>query len=94
MKTIKKVPVQLIEIKEGEYIPNEMEYGILYYSKEYKGLGHLCCCGCGQKTYIPIKEGEWSVYPNNGKVTVTPSLQQLNGCKSHYIITDGFANIV
>lgn len=94
MKTLKQVPVELVELQEGEYIPEEMEFGKLYYSKEFKGLNHLCVCGCGQKTFIPIKDGEWSVFPNNGKVTITPSLLQRNGCKSHYIITNGNANLV
>ncbi len=94
MKTLRKVPVELIELKEGEYIPEEMEFGKLYYSEEFKGLSHLCVCGCGQKTFIPIKEYEWSVFPNNGKVTIQPSLLQRDGCKSHYIITNGIANIV
>lgn len=94
MKTLKKVPVQLVELMPGEFIPEEMEFGKLYYSKEFQGLNHLCVCGCGQKTYIIVKEGEWTVSPNNGKVTITPSLLQRNGCKSHYIITEGIANIV
>lgn len=94
MKTLKKVPVELIELKEDEFISEDLEFGKLYYSNNYSVLVHLCCCGCGQKIAIPIKEGEWSVFPNNGKVTITPSLQHWNGCKSHYIITDGIANIV
>jgi hypothetical protein len=94
MKTLKQVPVELVELKEGEYMPNEMELGKLYYSKEFGGLGHLCLCGCGQKTYITIGDGEWTVFPNNGKVTITPSLHHRFDCKSHYIITNGVANLV
>ena len=30
MKTLRKVPVELIELKEGEYIPEEIEFGKLY----------------------------------------------------------------
>lgn len=94
MKTLKQVPVELVELQEGEYIPENLEFGKLYYSKEFGGLSHLCVCGCGQKTYIPIRDGEWSVFPNNGKVTITPSLLHRFDCKSHYIITNGIANIV
>ena len=94
MKTIKKVPVELIELAEDEYIPSEMEFGKLYYSKQYSCLMHLCVCGCGQKTCLTTKAGDWSVFPNNGSVTITPSILQRNGCKSHYIITNGIANIV
>ena len=94
MKTIKKIPVELILLKKGEYIPENMEFGKLYYSPEFNGMNHLCLCGCEQKTYILIKDGEWSLSENNGKVTITPSILQRNGCKSHYIITNGIANLV
>lgn len=93
MKTLQKVPLELIEV---EFIPefNEMESGKLYYSKEYKIANHLCPCGCGKQTPIPIKEGEWNLTINNGKATISPSILHRFGCKTHYIITDGVANIV
>lgn len=47
MKTLKKVPIELVEIKEGEFIPHELEFGKMYYSKEYSVANHLCLCGCG-----------------------------------------------
>lgn len=94
MKTLNRVPIELIEIKEGEFIPEKLEFGKLYYSKEYSGAAHLCLCGCGMKTYIEIKEGEWSINNDNDKLTVKPSLLHMNGCKSHYIITNGIANFV
>ena len=93
MKTLHKVSLELVEC---EFIPpyKEMEFGKLYYSKEYKITNHLCPCGCGMQTPIPIKEGEWNMTINNGKATLSPSILQLNGCKTHYIITNGVANIV
>ena len=94
MKTLKRVPIELVEITEGEFIPNKLEFGKLYYSKEYSVANHLCLCGCGVQAPIPIKDGEWSIANNNNKLTVKPSLQQLFECKSHYIITNGIANFV
>lgn len=94
MKTIKQVLVELIELKEGEYIPDKMEFGKLYYSKEFNGSNHLCLCGCGHQCYLPIKKDEWSLTNNNGKVTIHPSILQRFECKSHYIITNGKANFV
>jgi hypothetical protein len=93
MKTLKKVPLELIEV---QFIPeyNQMEFGKLYYSKEYKTTNHLCPCGCKMQTPLPIKENEWSLIINNGKATITPSIQHRFGCLSHYIITNGIANIV
>lgn len=92
MKTLKKVPLELIKTK---YIPENMEFGKFYYSEEYEVANHLCVCGCEMKAPIPICEGEWSITEHdNGKFTVSPSLLHRNGCKSHYIITNSIANIV
>ena len=93
MRTIKKVSYELVEV---EFIPpfEEMKAGILYYSPTYKTVNHLCPCGCGEQTPIHIKQGEFTIEINAGKATITPSLFRRMGCKSHYIITNGVANIV
>jgi len=96
MKTIKQVPIEIIELKEGEYIPENMEFGKLYYSKEFDGSSHLCLCGCGVKCYLPIQPNisGWLLTIQNNKPTITPSILQRFECKSHYIITNGIANFV
>lgn len=91
MKTIKKVPFELVEVV---FIPENMERNKIYYSKDYSVSNHLCPCGCGSQTPLPIKEGEWALSITSGKVTIIPSIQHRFNCKSHYIITDGVANIV
>jgi hypothetical protein len=94
MKTIKQVPVELVELKENEYVPDVMEFGKIYYSEFFEGAKHLCLCGCGKDCYLPIKSGEWDLHKNGGKTTITPSILQRFECKSHYIITNGVANFV
>lgn len=91
MKTLKKVPVELVYV---EFMPDTMEFGKIYYSEKYHGSNHLCLCGCGQECYLPIMKNEWSLVDDNGKVTITPSILQRFECKSHYIITNGIGNIV
>lgn len=93
MKTKKKVPLELIEV---EFIPhhNEMEFGKFYYSKKLKCANHLCPCGCRFPTPIRITTGEWDLKIIDNKLNVSPSILQRFGCKTHYIITDGMANIV
>lgn len=91
MKTLSKVPLELVECF---YIPEKMEPGKFYYSKEFGVTNHLCPCGCGMQTPLPIGPGEWSLTVDVDKITVTPSILHRFGCKSHYIITKGFANIV
>ena len=90
MKTIKKVPLELLEV---EFVPKEMEFGKFYYSAIYNVANHLCVCGCGMPVPIPIKKNEWNI-SNKNPLTVTPSLHHRIGCKTHYIITNGHANIV
>lgn len=94
MKTLKRVSIELIELSDDEFMPEKLEFGKMYYSQKYKVANHLCLCGCGVQAPIPIKEGEWSISNENGRLTVKPSLQQLFDCRSHYIITNGIANFV
>lgn len=93
MKTLKKVEFKLVEV---DFIPNitEMEFGKLYYSKKYSTTNHLCPCGCGFPTPVPTNKDGWSIDIKNGKVTMTPSILHRGGCQSHYVITNGFANII
>ena len=92
MKTIKQVP---ITPKLVHYIPNPMEQGILYISKEYGVANHLCLCGCGEQTVTPIGGEGWKLIENGDKVSLTPSISNYQmPCKSHYIITNNIANFV
>ena len=92
MKTLKRVFLEVVEV---EFIdPKYMEFGEFYYSREYGSSNHLCVCGCGKQTPLPIKENGWSLVINDNKPTITPSILQRHGCQSHYIITNGIANIV
>jgi len=92
MKTLKKVP---IEIRHVYNVPDELEEGIFYYSPEYQLAVHSCLCGCKQEVVTPIKDGEWSLLiAEDTLITVSPSIQQRQGCQSHYIINRGIANFV
>lgn len=91
MKTLKKVPLELVEV---EFIPATMEPGKFYYSKEYKSSNHLCVCGCGQQAPLPIREGEWTLDIKEKGFTIRPSILHRFECKSHYIISNGIANLI
>jgi hypothetical protein len=94
MKTIKQV--EIVSVFVDQYLPEykDMEENKLYISREF-GCSHKCFCGCGQHIYINFgKEGWQLTEQDNGKVTISPSLQHFNGCKSHYIITKNKANFV
>lgn len=86
--------MELVELKPGEYVPDVLEFGKIYYSAELHGSKHLCLCGCGVDCYLPIKEGEWKLFVKNGKVTIVPSIKQRFECESHYVINNGVANFL
>lgn len=94
MKTIKKVdiePVYVDEIPEND----KLKQDVLYISKKYGTIVHLCLCGCKNLSVTPINSTGWVLKEENDKVTLTPSILN-NNCpnKYHYIITNNVANIV
>jgi hypothetical protein len=93
MKTLRQEKIEPISIDE---IPNKekMEQGKIYVSEKYHTSNHLCLCGCGEETVLPLNEDMWTFKNENGMVTMTPSILQRSECQSHYIITNGIANFV
>lgn len=85
--------MKLSEIKPEfvEFIPNDLEEGILYISNEYNCAVHLCACGCKQKTVTPIQPGEWTLIENQNQVSLRPSIGNFigeNPYHAHYYITN------
>lgn len=92
MKTLKKVPVFPIYVS---LMPDVMEDGNIYISKEYDVAIHRCLCGCKTEVVTPLVSSGWKLTDKEGKITMTPSIGNYHTpCKSHYIITNGIANIV
>lgn len=60
-----------------------------------QGVDFLCPCGCGYTMDIPVVTPELEGRDNphhwrySSGPTLTPSLRQRGGCKSHFNITDG-----
>jgi hypothetical protein len=68
-------------------LPETLEEGVLYISYKYKGMVHLCFCGCRRKVMTPLSPTGWSVGFDGRTVTVTPSIGNWNlPCRSHYWI--------
>lgn len=94
MKTVKQVEITPVFVKE---MPELWEQGKVYICEEYNTSAHLCLCGCGQKTVMPLGGGQWwtLVKEANGTVSFIGSVGNYNfECKSHYIITKNKANFV
>lgn len=99
MKTIKKVEVTTKFITT---VPDFLEQNVIYISERHHTAIHLCLCGCGNKSVTPFrrnfgsKEFGWSIAIAKGYgVTIMPSILNTN-CpnRTHYIITNGIANIL
>ena len=70
-----------------EFIPEQLEDGILYVSIEYCTAIHKCVCGCGNKVVTPISPVDWQLTFDGKTVSLSPSIGNWNfNCKSHYWI--------
>lgn len=73
-----------------EFIPEQLEDGILYASQRYRTATHLCCCGCGSEVVTPLGPADWTMEVVNGAVTLRPSIGNWSlPCRSHYLIRKG-----
>ena len=86
---IKPVSVKNIPWKD------EMGHGKVYVSEEYGTAAFLCPCGCGEEIAIAIKSPVWEGVNNahiwgykltDDTLTLSPSILQRVGCKSHFFI--------
>lgn len=74
-----------------EFIPDQLEEGILYVSIEYCTAIHLCVCGCRNKVVTPISPTDWKLTFNGNSISLHPSIGNWSfDCQSHYWIRNGF----
>lgn len=77
----------LLTFKFLEFIPSELEEGVLYITVEYKTAVHLCICGCGNRVVTPITPTDWKLTFDGKSVSLFPSIGNWNfDCRSHYWI--------
>lgn len=70
-----------------EFIPPELEEGVLYVSIQYATAVHKCACGCGNKVVTPISPVDWQLLYDGDSVSLTPSIGNWEfPCRSHYWI--------
>jgi len=82
--------MKTIAHKFVEYIPENIESGILYISVKYKSAVHNCICGCGNKVITPITPTDWRITFDGQSVSLYPSIGNWNfKCKTHYWIKHG-----
>ena len=70
-----------------EFIPDQLEPGVLYISHRYSTASHLCCCGCGHEVVTPLNAAKWRMKEDAGAVSLIPSVGNWSfPCRSHYWI--------
>lgn len=82
--------LERIALQRVEYMPRQLEPGILYVSEKFGSVAHLCACGCGAKIRTPLGATEWKFKETASGPSLWPSVgnwQQT--CQSHYVIDGG-----
>ena len=70
-----------------EFIPSELQEGVLYVSVQYATAVHRCACGCGNKVVTPISPADWQLLFDGDSVSLMPSIGNWQfPCRSHYWI--------
>jgi hypothetical protein len=78
----------IITHKFVDFIPEQMEQGVLYISIQYCTAIHKCICGCGNEVVTPLSPTDWELTFDGKTVSLYPSIGNWNfKCKSHYFIT-------
>lgn len=79
-----------IRLQQVEFMPKELEQGVLYVSEEYHTAAHLCACGCGVKVRTPLGPTEWTFANTPNGPSLFPSIGNWQqSCQSHYWINKG-----
>lgn len=73
-----------------EFVPDELEQGVLYISLTYATAAHRCACGCGSEVVTPFSPTDWAMVFNGESVSLSPSIGNWSfPCRSHYWIERG-----
>jgi hypothetical protein len=80
--------MKTIRHKFVEFIPEQLEEGILYITVEYRTAVHKCVCGCGNKVVTPLSPTDWKMIFDGKCISLYPSIGNWSfDCRSHYFIT-------
>ncbi|MER9962822.1 DUF6527 family protein [Mesorhizobium sp. M0045] len=73
-----------------EDIPEQLEDGVLYVSRECHVALHNCACGCGEEVSTPLVPTEYDLIMEDEGASIWPSIGNHDfPCGSHYIIKSG-----
>ena len=82
--------LETITLVRVEFMPKQLDPGILYVSEKYGTAAHLCACGCGAKIRTPLGPTEWTMTETPMGPSLWPSVGNWQRpCQSHYVIDGG-----
>ncbi len=78
---------QAIEHEFVEFIPEQLEDGVVYVTIEYATAVHRCCCGCGREVVTNVSPTDWKLIFDGETISLDPSIGNWSfPCQSHYFI--------
>ena len=73
-----------------DYIPQQLDDGVLYVSIGFGTVVHRCACGCGEEVVTPLGPAEWRLTYDGRTISLAPSIGNWGfRCRSHYWIDEG-----
>ena len=73
-----------------DYVPKQLDDGVLYVSIRFGTVVHRCACGCGEEVVTPLGPSEWTLTYDGRTVSLAPSIGNWSfPCRSHYWIDEG-----
>jgi hypothetical protein len=82
--------IENLRLQEVEFMPAQLEPGILYASQKYRTAAHLCACGCCEKVRTQLGPLGWRLTKGRSGPTLYPSIGNWQKpCRSHYYIRNG-----
>lgn len=82
--------IERIRLEAVEFMPAQLELGVLYVSEKYRTAAHLCACGCGEKVRTQLGDLGWRLIKGRSGPTLYPSIGNWQKpCRSHYYIRNG-----
>ena len=82
--------VESLVLRDVEFIPDELEDGILYVAEHFRIAVHSCCCGCGMEVTTPLGRGQYKLTRDVNGPSLYPSIGNHDyPCQSHYWVEHG-----
>ncbi|MDO9399674.1 MAG: DUF6527 family protein [bacterium] len=77
---------------EPEFYKNKTIYIISEEEFEWV-IMFKCPCGCNEKIKLNLLESskpKWTYFIKDKNISIFPSVERVNGCKSHFIVNKGY----